>query len=134
MIDREDAERMLNLAKVDLKAIRNMLDPEQFEDSVFGFHAQQAVEKALKAWLTLRGIAYPKTHDLRALMSLLRTHTHEDCQPFFDLMDLTDFAVQFRYDFSDVPHEIDRDRVIFEVGSLVEHVVGLLFNDTDGTE
>ena len=54
MIDRDDAERLLNLAKVDLKAIRNMLDPERFEDSVFGFHAQQAAEKALKAWLSLR--------------------------------------------------------------------------------
>ncbi len=70
MIDREDAERMLNLSKVDLKAIRNMLDPEVFDDSVFGFHAQQAVEKALRSWLSLRGIAYPKTHDLRVLMSL----------------------------------------------------------------
>ncbi len=48
--DREDAERMLALARVDLKATRNMLDPALFEDSVFGFHAQQAVEKALKSW------------------------------------------------------------------------------------
>ncbi|MDQ7783083.1 MAG: HEPN domain-containing protein [Desulfomonilaceae bacterium] len=126
MIDREDAERMLGLAKVDLKAIRNMLSPEEFEDSVFGFHAQQAVEKALKAWLTLRGVAYPKTHDLRLLMSLLQTQTHEDCHPFSRLVDLTDFAVQFRYDFPVLPHEIDRVQVISEVEHFTAHVGGLL--------
>ena len=64
MTGREEAKRMLAVAEVDLKALRNMLDSEIFEDSVFGFHAQQASEKSLKAWLSLRGIVYPKTHDL----------------------------------------------------------------------
>lgn len=122
MIDREDAERMLALAKVDLKAIQNMLDPEEFEDSVFGFHAQQAVEKALKAWLTLRGAAYPKTHDLRLLMYLLETEGQESCHPFTDLADLTDFAVQFRYDFPVLPQELDRHSLISKVETLVNQV------------
>ncbi|MFH1116033.1 MAG: HEPN domain-containing protein [Pseudomonadota bacterium] len=128
MIDREDSERMHRLARADLKAIRNMLDPEHFEDSVFGFHAQQAVEKALKAWLTLRGVAFPKTHDLRLLMNLLQTRTHEDCECFLELADLTDFAVQFRYDFPVLPHEIDRVKVISEVEDIMQHVAGLLEN------
>jgi HEPN domain-containing protein len=122
MIDREDAERMLNLAKVDLKAIRNMLDPELFEDSVFGFHAQQAVEKALKAWLTLGGVAYPKTHDLRLLMSRLESEAQQDCQRFEELVDLTDFAVQFRYDFPLVPEGLDRNRILSHVEAILEHV------------
>lgn len=32
------------------------------------FHAQQCVEKYLKALLTLRGIEFPKTHNIRTLM------------------------------------------------------------------
>lgn len=48
-----------------------MLVAEQFEDSIFGFHAQQTAEKSLKAWLSLRGRAYPKTHDLRVLFQLI---------------------------------------------------------------
>ncbi len=83
--DREDAERVLTHAKADLKAIRNMMDSGLFEDSVFGFHAQQAVEKALKAWLTLRGPAYPRTHDLRLLINVLQTHGQEDCRSFAHL-------------------------------------------------
>lgn len=78
MIDREDAERMLNLARVDLKALRNMLDRSAFEDSIFGFHAQQAVEKTLKGWLSFCGVTYPKTLDLRFLMNALETAAHQD--------------------------------------------------------
>jgi len=125
MIDREDAERMLRLAKVDLKALRNMLDPDRFEDSVFGFHAQQAVEKALKAWLTLRGVAYPKTRDLRLLMNLLQNQA-QDIQQFEDLVDLTDFAVQFRYDFVPVSTEIDRQDMLAAVEDLIQHCEWLI--------
>jgi hypothetical protein len=35
------------------------------------FHAQQAVEKYFKARLCEAGVAFPKTHDLAALLKLL---------------------------------------------------------------
>ncbi|OGA43319.1 MAG: hypothetical protein A3G24_09280 [Betaproteobacteria bacterium RIFCSPLOWO2_12_FULL_62_13] len=35
------------------------------------FHAQQCVEKYLKALLTLRGIDFPKTHDIGAVIALV---------------------------------------------------------------
>jgi len=35
------------------------------------FHAQQAVEKYFKARLCEAGVAFPKTHDLVALLKLL---------------------------------------------------------------
>jgi len=128
MIDREDAERLLRLAETDLKAVRNMLDPERFEDPVFGFHAQQAVEKALKAWLSLRGVAYARTHDLRLLMNLLQTQGEADCERFVGLADLTDFAVQFRYDFPSLPAELRRDELLTTVEALLAHVKRLLAN------
>ncbi len=40
-----------------------MTDPEVFADEVFGFQAQQAAEKTLKAWLTVLGLEYPRRHD-----------------------------------------------------------------------
>ena len=36
-----------------------MDDADVFADQVFGFHAQQAAEKLLKAWLALLGEVYP---------------------------------------------------------------------------
>jgi HEPN domain-containing protein len=35
------------------------------------FHAQQCVEKYLKAFLLNRGVLFPKTHDLHTLMALV---------------------------------------------------------------
>jgi len=35
------------------------------------FHAQQCVEKYLKAFLVIKGIDFPKTHDIEHLVSLL---------------------------------------------------------------
>jgi hypothetical protein len=35
-----------------------------------GFHAQQAVEKALKVALVMADMDFPRTHDLRALVDI----------------------------------------------------------------
>ena len=35
------------------------------------FHAQQCVEKYLKAYLVLQGVDFPKTHDIERLVALL---------------------------------------------------------------
>ncbi len=71
MKDVEHAGMMLEMARKDLKALEGMLDKETFVDEIFGFHAQQSIEKALKAWLSIIGAGYPKIHDLEELFSLL---------------------------------------------------------------
>jgi HEPN domain-containing protein len=40
------------------------------------FHAQQYVEKCLKAGLILLGIAFPRTHDIEVLIGLMPKHVH----------------------------------------------------------
>jgi HEPN domain-containing protein len=60
------------------------------------FHAQQAVEKYLKAILQQRGISFPRTHDLVILLQLLEGRQRES--PFRDDAELlTTYAVEFRY-------------------------------------
>ena len=51
-VNLDHAESMLSIAKKDVKALRSMLDPDKFDVETFGFHAQQAMEKALKAWIS----------------------------------------------------------------------------------
>ncbi len=126
MTDRDDAERVLRLAGVDFKAICHMMDSEYFEDSVFGFHAQQAVEKALKAWLCLRGILYPKTHDLRVLGRLIEANGEQLPSAFAVLIILNRFAVQFRYDPLSVPAPLNRGELVSLVESVLEHVKQLI--------
>lgn len=61
------------------------------------FHAQQCVEKYLKALLFRSEIQFPKVHDLGKLLSLLR-EKYPQLQDFSDKAAvLTAFAVEFRY-------------------------------------
>jgi HEPN domain-containing protein len=123
----EHAREMLVLAQRDLKALQGMLDADIFADEIFGFHAQQAVEKALKAWLTLVGVEYPRTHDLEELLELLEEHAKPILEAFYDLVDLTDFAVQFRYRiFEDAEGRLNRGAMIRQVNDLVVHVERLV--------
>jgi HEPN domain-containing protein len=62
------------------------------------FHAQQAAEKALKALMMLHGIAFRRTHDLEELAARLE-HAGETLPVSeTDLIRLTPYAVEFRYD------------------------------------
>lgn len=127
MRDPEHARIMLAMARKDLKALKGMEDPETFASEIFGFHAEQAVQKALKGWLSLAGVAYPKIHDLEELLRLLEDHQQTIPPDFRGLVDLADFAVQFRYDsFEDLGHDLDRQKVRDQVAKLVDHVEALL--------
>lgn len=66
-----EAARMLRIAHRDLKAARSMLDADLCEEATWGFHIQQATEKALKAWISALELAYPHTHDLSSLGQLI---------------------------------------------------------------
>ena len=67
--DKEHAGQLLSMAEKDHNALAAMPDVEHFSEEVFGFHAQQTVEKALKAWIAFLGATYPKSHDVRRSVS-----------------------------------------------------------------
>ncbi len=60
------------------------------------YHAQQCVEKYLKAVLVVAGVDFPKTHDLEKLTTLVPA----DARPQFSVEEqarLTDYATAARY-------------------------------------
>lgn len=61
------------------------------------FHAQQSVEKALKAVLLHEGIDFPFTHDLEALLDTLSAAGIEVPDELQDVGLLTPYAVETRY-------------------------------------
>jgi HEPN domain-containing protein len=126
MREPEHAGMLLELARRDLRALGGMGDPEVFADEIFGFHTQQIIEKAFKAWLSWVGVEYPKTHDIRLLLLLLQK---QGCVvgPFTDLIEYTAFAVQFRYDALDGSDEpVDRETVLRRMEDLVAHIAEIL--------
>lgn len=128
--NKDHATALLEMATKDHKALANMLDASRFSEEVFGFHAQQVVEKALKAWLAARGLAYPKSHDVSVLKRLLQD-AGQDLGPFPDLEDYTVFAVQYRYEAYDEGDELlDRPHVVQNTATVVEHVRGIIAAST----
>ncbi|MBF0369479.1 MAG: HEPN domain-containing protein [Magnetococcales bacterium] len=61
------------------------------------FHAQQAVEKAIKGILTAQGITFPRTHDLMPLLDLVATTLPEWLVERKALAELTGYGVEVRY-------------------------------------
>jgi HEPN domain-containing protein len=126
MPDHETARRMLEAARRDLQAITNMRDVELFPDEIFGLHAQQAVEKALKAWLAHRDQELPRTHNLRLLLVML-TRSGEDVTGEWAFIDLTAFAVQFRYEaWNATDAHLDRQGLIEQVTTLLTKVTAIV--------
>ncbi|MBF0179395.1 MAG: HEPN domain-containing protein [Magnetococcales bacterium] len=123
MSDLDQAKSYLLMAYKDLRALAAMGDPGNFDVEIFGFHVQQAVEKGLKAWLCLRNARFPKKHDLLELNSLLDKSGDTLPEPFYPLLDFTDFATTFRYDaYPDFDEEIDRAATTTLVARFLDHV------------
>jgi HEPN domain-containing protein len=122
MNDREHAKEILEAARRDMRALRGMHDAEAFTDEIFGFHAQQAVEKALKAWLAFLGQRFPKTHDLKSLFDLLETNG-VTVAAYEQFVDLNAFAVQYRYEtlYSD-EEALDRPELVKRIEALLDVV------------
>jgi HEPN domain-containing protein len=70
------------------------------------FHAQQAIEKLMKAVLIAHGLMPPFTHDLSVLAGMLTERLGEWPHDSKDLRPLTLGAVQYRYPGMAASHRI----------------------------
>lgn len=124
----DQCRAMLSSARRDLKSLRNMLDPELHDDEIYGFHAQQAVEKALKSWIAFLDIEYPRTHDIMYLLEILEA-AGATIEPWVPLASYTEFSVEFRYaDWDDDGCHMERETMLTAVVQLisaVEQITGL---------
>jgi|SRR5712692_1423929 len=84
------------------------------------FDAQQAVEKALKAILVFRGADFPKTHNIRVLLTLLDSAGQQVPPEFRKAIGLTTYATVSRYPGEVEPVTEDEYR---EAVALAEQVV-----------
>ena len=96
------AKRYLFMADRDIKTMTLLAQILESDDEAVGFHAQQAVEKCLKAVLSLHQIPFRKTHDLGELIDLLSDAGKPTPPEATELEFLNPFAVTFRYDVIDL--------------------------------
>lgn len=96
-------------------------NPDKFSSSIC-FHAQQAVEKFLKAYLIFKNIDFPRTHDLDFLLS--------ECLKIektgfidIELKSLTDYGVSIRYPDDFYIPEISEINYYKEVALKIKSIV-----------
>jgi HEPN domain-containing protein len=120
---REPAELAALLARKasdDATAVREFADNSEISDEIVGFHAQQAVEKWLKAVMAIRELPQSRTHDIDRLVELLGGDGVELPVERPRLNELTQYAVPLRYEDLLDAEPLDRDATVAlvkEVGS-----------------
>ena len=87
----------LKKANLDLQAARLLCAGELDDYFVSGFHAQQAVEKYIKAFLVCHQIEFPKTHDIRRLRQLVARQDATLAERLERADVLTPYGVDIRY-------------------------------------
>ena len=117
-IANEEAAMLYRIASQDRRAFLNLNADAGMDLRIVCFHAQQAVEKLLKAALVKRGLVFSRTHNLSHLAEMLKQAEVPLPLPVEVLARLNPYAVIFRYDDLDIPL-IGRDEV--------QHIVGTVF-------
>jgi HEPN domain-containing protein len=116
---RDLARVLARKAVGDEKAMRRLASDSEIDDEAVGFHAQQAIEKWIKAVMAFHGLEEVRIHDLGRLLELLGD-VGVELPPDADRVDeLTIYAVPMRYDELLDAEPLERDAAI----ALVE-VVG----------
>ena len=124
MSDLEAARQHLRMAEVDLRGLRRTVELGGFDDRHVGFHAQQVLEKTVKAWLAAVVGAFPRTHSLADLFGLLRDAGVE-VGGWASLIEYSPFAVERRYgDPLDEANELPLDQAaaLADAEALFAHV------------
>ncbi len=105
--ERDYAALLLRKAAADAATVAVLVDRDEIADDILGFHTQQAIEKSLKTVLVLRGVEFPRTHDLGFLIEMLTRDGVLLPAELARTAAYTPWAVEFRYD-DPAPPPLDR--------------------------
>ena len=127
-IANEEVAMLLRLADQDRLAFLTLRANPEIEMRAVGFHAQQAVEKFLKAVLVAHGKVFAPTHDLARLAQALETTGAALPVAIGALKRLNPYAVAFRYDDRDI-HTLTRD----DISALVDTIASFAKTTLSGS-
>lgn len=123
---------LLRKAREDLDAVEALVHLPNIGDAVIGFHAQQAVEKAMKAVLVDRGDVVPRTLDLSHLLERLEAVGVEVRDELVEVRRLGPWAVEYRYGES-LDAVLDREASPRQVSRFVSWAQGLVLGTDSPT-
>jgi len=111
----------------DLLTIANNMASDRVPWDSVCFHAQQAAEKALKAYLVSRGITPDRTHDCLVLLQACAEYDADLAQYESACLELAPFAVAPRYPIIGAgPTEAESRQLVAQAREIVRAVVARL--------
>jgi HEPN domain-containing protein len=91
------AQLLMERAAGDEKILLRLIDEDDIPDDGLGFHAQQAVEKMIKAVLAHNDVSYERTHNIAYLLKLLDGASIPKPSNATSLPNLSPWAAELRY-------------------------------------
>lgn len=99
---KEKANEWFKKARSDIRTAEILMRERKPPTDTTCFHCQQAVEKYLKGYLTLKGIEFLKSHDLDYLLKLCKGHTKGFAAYQEAVLVLNKYGIESRYP-ADIP-------------------------------
>ncbi|MCD6407731.1 HEPN domain-containing protein [bacterium] len=130
MKNEETVKNWIFLAEGDLKTSEDELQMKNVVTNTVCFHAQQCVEKYLKAYLSLVNQPFGKTHDIAELIELCKKYD-EDFEYLYQIKanKLTRYAVETRYPDDFYIPTIDEAKESVEIAILAKEFIKRKVND-----
>ena len=124
----KEYEKWSKKAESDLLTITNNLSAHNIPADSCCFHAQQAPEKYLKAYLVSRNIDFPKTHDLQLLIKLIITTNPVFTKILSTAMGLIDYGITPGYpDLLHEPELADAKNALTDANTIKQFVLTHFF-------
>jgi HEPN domain-containing protein len=101
-----------------------LLDTKEIFPDIVCFHAQQAAEKYLKAYLVFLKEEFPKTHALEDLVLIASSHDPLSRNLFTIASDLSPYAVEIRYPDSLSPSPEDAREAVHAAEAIRKYILG----------
>ena len=124
----KEYEKWFRKAESDLLNITNTLSSEKIPVDTCCFHAQQAAEKYLKAYMVSRNIDFPKTHDLQLLIKLIIPTNLAFTEILSIAIGLIDYGITPGYpDLLHEPELADAKKALEDANSIKQFVLTHFF-------
>ena len=111
-------------AENDLKTAKDEMNTDKPATDTICFHAQQCVEKLLKAFLTYSNLHAGKTHNLTKLIEMCKNIDEEfDYLYRLNVPELNEYAIDIRYPDDFYIPEIDEAKSAIEKAEKVKNFI-----------
>jgi HEPN domain-containing protein len=123
-MDNEDvAKEWFKIAEADLSSAEFLQNMQTIPTEIICYHCQQSAEKYLKGFLSLKGEAIKRSHDLVILNKECRKYDADFQTIEDDCLMLTDYGVNVRYPFPFDINETDIKVALQSAHKIKEHVL-----------